>query len=247
MQLPDLEELIFRAVRRIGFDLRRYRPDRSESARLSRMLTTHDIDLVFDVGANTGQYARSLRTAGYKGRIVSFEPLADAHGVLLANSRTDKKWEVAPPIAIGDCDSMVEFNVAANSVSSSILPMMAAHEAAAAESVFKQRIVVRQMRLDSVANDYVREGSTCFLKIDTQGYEDRVIDGATSLIARAAGLQVELSLVPLYAGQVLFDKMIKRISADGFELWSLSPGFTNNDTGRLLQFDAIFFRPSKAP
>src|SRR5690349_18103875 len=44
-----------------------------EQEHLKRLLSHLEIDCVFDVGANVGQYATMLRKhAGYKGRIISF-------------------------------------------------------------------------------------------------------------------------------------------------------------------------------
>ena len=80
------------------------------------------------------------------------------------------------------------------------------------------------------------------MKIDTQGYEDRVLKGATELLNRTTGVQLELSLIPLYKGQLLYDEIIKKLEAIGFELWSINPVFTEPVTGRLLQVDATFFR-----
>jgi hypothetical protein len=87
---------------------------------------------------------------------------------------------------------------------------------------------------------------TLFLKIDTQGYEDRVLRGAVELLPRAVGLQLEMSLVSLYEGQRRFDEMYVELVGKGFELWSMSPAFVDPRSGRLLQVDATFFRSQPA-
>jgi hypothetical protein len=81
-----------------------------------------------------------------------------------------------------------------------------------------------------------------FLKIDTQGYEDRVLRGAETLLKRTRGLQLELSLVPLYAGQRQFDELLPELQAAGFELWNMTPAFVDPVHGRLLQIDATLFQ-----
>jgi hypothetical protein len=96
--------------------------------------------------------------------------------------------------------------------------------------------------LDSIVFDYLDAGSRAFLKIDTQGYEDQVLKGATTLLGRIIGLQVELSLVPLYEGQQLFDDLSRRLRSLDFELWSIAPVFVDPKTGRLLQADVTFYR-----
>ena len=78
MSVNSFELLLRRATNRIGFDLTRYRPERSEAGRLSLMLNHHKVNLVLDVGANTGQFAKALRQGGYQGKMLSFEPLSTA-------------------------------------------------------------------------------------------------------------------------------------------------------------------------
>ena len=69
-----------------------------------------------------------------------------------------------------------------------------------------------------------------------------VLEGAQALLSRASGIQLELSLTPLYDGQVLFVEMIQWLRARGFELWNVIPGFVDPTTARMLQFDGVFFR-----
>lgn len=231
-----------RVIRRFGFDLRRYRPGSTDDAQFIAMLAAHRVNLILDVGANKGQFGRLLRDAGYKGRIVSFEPLAAARKGLALASEKDSLWEVAPQAAIGSEAGEIEIHVAGNSESSSVLNMLDLHAAAAPESVYvgSERVPLR--RLDDLAQGYLQQDSVLFVKIDTQGYEDRVLKGAPNILARAIGLQLELSLVPLYEGQRLYDEMIDELKALNFELWGVTPTFVDPKSGRLLQIDATFFR-----
>lgn len=244
--MNTLKSHVTRFVRRLGFDLRRYRPASSESAQLMRILSVHGINLIFDVGANAGHFGRYLRDAGYPGRIVSFEPLSTAWNELLDASRKDPLWEIARRAAIGSDEGELEIHVARNSVSSSILAMHAAHTDAAPASgyVGKERVPLR--RLDSLASEYLHPDSVPFLKIDTQGYEDHVLNGADGIMDRIVGIQLELSLVPLYKGQRLYDELTGRLKGLGFELWAMSSVLIDPHSGRLLQLDATFFRcPAK--
>lgn len=43
-----------------------------------------------------------------------------------------------------------------------------------------------------------------YLKIDTQGYEEKVLNGAEELLSKVKVIQTELSLMPLYKGKILF-------------------------------------------
>ena len=237
-----LKNFVKRLAHYSGFDVRRYHPSTSETAQFMAMLSAHGINLIFDVGANTGQFGTSLRDAGYRGRIVSFEPLAAAREQLLWVSRNDALWDIASRAAIGSEDGEIEIHVAGNSQSSSVLGMLEAHASAAPESAYVGSEKVPLRRLDTLASGYFRPDSVSFLKIDTQGYEDRVLQGATGLLDRFVGLQLELSLVPLYEGQRLSDDLTAQVQASGFELWAMSQVFSDPRSGRLLQIDATFFR-----
>lgn len=237
-----IKSLIKKYIRRVGFDLRRYSVASSPDAQLKTILAKHDINLVFDVGANSGQYSKALRELGYCGRIVSFEPLSDARKLLLANSKDDPLWDVAPKAALGSQEIEIEIHVAGNSISSSILNMLDTHIEAAPRSRYVGSEQVSLRRLDSLGLEYLKGDSRPFLKIDTQGYEDQVIQGAMGIFDRIIGLQLELSIIPLYEDQQLYEVFFQQLKSQGFDLWALTPGFTDSQTGRLLQFDAIFFR-----
>src|SRR5262245_27497173 len=158
-----LNSVVKHAARRLGFDLCRYRPANSSGPQLIAMLSAHSVNFVFDVGANTGQFAQALREDGYRGRIVSFEPLIAAHEKLVVSSKKDPLWEVAPQGAIGSEDGEVDLHVAHNTVSSSVLKMLHAHANIAPEPHYVGTERVSLWRLDSVANNYLQASSVPFL------------------------------------------------------------------------------------
>jgi len=213
--------------------------------RMVDLLEAFGIDVVLDVGANRGQFALELIRAGYLGRIVSFEPLSSAHAVLVEASHRHPQWVVAERCAISDRSGTAVLNVAGNGESSSLLPMLAAHQAAApaARYVGSETVLVR--RLDEAAADDVAPAARPFLKLDVQGLEHRVLDGATDLLPRIAGVQAELNLAHLYEGDLLIDEMLPRLQRLGFAAHWLVPGFTDRRSGRMLQVDGIFFRESR--
>jgi FkbM family methyltransferase len=239
-----IKKTIKKLSRSLGIDLKRYNIQTSEAAKMQRLLAYHNIDLVFDVGANIGQYAKLLRELGYSGRIVSFEPLSSAYSQLKAVSKKDPLWEIAPQAAIGNQEGEITINIAGNSQSSSALPMLDAHLESAPESAYSGSETVKLSRLDTIAKDYIKsETKSIFLKIDVQGLEKQVIEGATAILPLVKGIKLELSLVPLYEGQVLFKEMIDIVEKLGYELYGIEPGFTAEKTGRMLQMDGIFFKP----
>lgn len=237
-----VKALVRRAIRNFGIEVSRYDPAHSEYARFQSMLTSHGVNLLFDVGANQGGFAKDLREIGYRNRIVSFEPLSEAWNQLKAASSSDPLWEVAPRGAIGAEEGEIEMHVAANSVSSSALGMLDAHLKAAPNSGYVTTEKAQLRRLDSLGAEYLRPDSVLFIKIDTQGFEGQVLRGAREILKRTVGLRLELSFVPLYENQPLFDDLISELKELGFDLWGWTPEFYDPTTGRLLQGDGTFFR-----
>jgi FkbM family methyltransferase len=237
-----MKSTIKRLFRSLGLEISRYNPAQSESAQIMKMLTVHDVNMVIDVGANVGQFGIFLREAGYKNRIVSFEPLLYERNQLIKASTNDPLWDVATRAAIGNVNDEIDINISSNSQSSSVLNMLETHTSAAPDSTYigVERVPLRT--LDSLALDYIDSHTISFLKIDTQGYEDRVLEGANKTLDKIAGLQLELSLVPLYQDQRLYDELIGKLKSLGFNLWAITPVFIDQSSGRLLQFDATFFR-----
>lgn len=225
-----------------AFGLRIARINRPPVHRPPSPLVHHGIDLLLDVGANVGQYAMRARAAGYTGDIVSFEPLPVAHAALLEAARDDPRWRVHPRCAVGAAPGSAEINVASNSFSSSLLPMLDAHADAAPHSVYVGKTLTEVVTLDAVIDGYRRRDQKVFLKVDTQGFEAQVLDGARATLEHVVAVQLELSLVPLYAGQQLYRHFLDFFAARGFELWSLEEGFVDPRSGRMLQFDAVFAR-----
>jgi FkbM family methyltransferase len=237
-----VKSLIHRALHCAGFDLIRYDAAHSEDARLRKMLLAHQVNLIFDIGANIGQFGRHLRQIGYEGRIVSFEPLSAAWAQLRRASASDGTWEVAPRCAIGSEDGEIEIHIAGNSYSSSALNMLDSHLNAAPDSKYVgiERTPLRC--LNTIGPEYLHSDSILFIKIDTQGFEGPVLQGATELLKIAVGLHLELSLVPLYENQRLFDSLTSELQSLGFEMWNCVPCFHDPRSGRALQVDATFFR-----
>jgi FkbM family methyltransferase len=217
--------------------LRRYR--RADT--LLRLLRRFAVDVVLDVGANAGQFGRHLRAMGYRGQLVSFEPLAQPFRRLQFNTATISNWR-AVQLALGEVDETRSIHVAGNSQSSSFLEMLPQHLAAAPKSAYVGTESVTVCRLDSVIDQYCAAGERVFLKIDTQGFEAAVLRGARQSLTRCMGVQLEMSIAPLYQGELLLPELIGEMAKQGFALMDLKPGFFDPRTGELLQLDGLFFR-----
>jgi len=224
-------------VNRAGFDVTRNR----FRHRFVHALRAHGIDTVLDIGANTGQFGRALRQAGFAGRIHSVEPLAEAGVALRARAARDGNWTVQRA-AVSDEPGVLTMNVAGNSVSSSVLPMLERHAAAAPASRYVGVEPVEATTVDRIVADHVLSPAVTLLKIDVQGYESAVLDGAAKTLGEFGAVRTEMSLVPLYQGQALLTDLVSRLDQHGFELWFVDPGFVEPNTRRLLQLDGVFFR-----
>jgi FkbM family methyltransferase len=233
--------LFRRLLHRFGFDLvRALEPDDLLKRRL-QLISSQRVDVVFDVGAHAGQYGQTLRALGYRGRLVSFEPQVEPFLLLERATARDDLWD-AVNVALGDHEGEVVMHISGNSQSSSVLEMLPAHEKADPDSSYVRDRKVRMTSLERMIREHVPAGQRIFVKIDAQGYEDQVLAGGGEAMHDVVGVQLELSLTPLYQGQKPLDEMLATMRSQGFTLMSLEPGFTDTETGQLLQCDGIFFR-----
>mgnify|MGYP000282241569 CR=1 FL=1 len=230
-----IKQIFKRAFGLFGIELKRIVPS---------PLLHHKIDLIFDVGANSGQYALAKRSEGYDGTIVSFEPLPDVHSVLRREARNDPHWIVHPRSAVGASVGSTTINISKNTCSSSVLPMLDAHASAAPDSVYVGTVETPMITLDSVFDLYARNSSNVLVKLDVQGLEAEVLNGCLTKMGCVKAVQLELSIVPLYQGQELYRYFFDFFEEHNFFLWSIIPGFADQVSGQLLQFDAVFINPS---
>ncbi len=216
-----------------------------QHARLARTLAALDLTAVLDIGANVGQYAGLLRIGGYAGRLVSCEPLSAAYGELAARAAKDPAWTPVRT-AVGAAEGTATIHVAGNSQSSSLLPMRQSHVDADPSSAIVGSEEVPVTTVRDLVDVHDLDPARTLLKVDTQGFESAVLDGAGDLLSDFAAVQLELSYVPLYDGQVLADELLTRVFEAGFAFWSIEPGFAGPD-GRLLQADALLVRRDLVP
>jgi len=242
--MPTFKNKLKFFLRNFGLDIKRYNLIESEDFRLNHFLKINNIDCVLDVGANVGQYARNLRRNGYRKRIISFEPLSSAYEVIKEKSIKDKYWTVHN-FGIGEQEKKVDINISKNSYSSSILNILPLHTESDPESKYFSKETISIKKLEDLPEVNFEKFNKIFLKIDTQGYEDQVLQGIGKLIKKIEGIQIELSLNPLYKDQSLFLELYQKIKELGFELWDLQRGFSNIDSGKIYQLDGIFFRNEK--
>jgi FkbM family methyltransferase len=244
-KIHGLKQLLQRAFRAVGLEVQQLKNADVAQQIVKNLVSLTRATVVLDVGANVGQFGDEVLRGGFDGTIISFEAVPGTHRLLArhASARSDR-WLVAPCAALGRARGEITINVSANSVSSSILPMRAAHLDAAPNSKYIDAQTVPVERLDDLAAPLLPVDGPVFLKIDTQGYELEVLRGAEKTIDRTVAIQVELSLAPMYDGAPTFLEMVGYLQDKGFEIFNLAPAFKDKRTGRMLQLDGFFVRSS---
>ena len=237
-----IKEKINHLSRRLGFEIKRFNAVSSKFSRVHKFFSDYIFDTVLDVGAYVGTYAKYLRELGFDGRIISFEPLSEVYPKIVEHSKKDINWIVAPRMALGAEDGIKSINIAANYTSSSILEMEDSHLLGSPESIFVGSEMIRVFKLDNVVGNFIKPENVVFLKLDVQGYELEVLEGAHKTLPFIKGLQIEISIEPLYKNQLIFNEMLNYVEQLGYELWDMQPCFWDKLTGKLLQFDGIFLR-----
>lgn len=230
--------LVNRSLIKMGAQLVRY-PDYDLKRRMN-LLNHFKVNKIFDVGANVGNYAIKIRKLGFEGEIISFEPLTKAYKTLEKNAVKDLKWKTVN-IGLGSRDEDAYINIAKNIDSSSLLEMLPVHLNSAPQSSYIGKEKISVHKIDTIIDAYYNKGDRILLKIDTQGFEKEVLEGALKSLPKIIGIQLEMSIIPLYDGGILYIEMIEFLKSKGFNLFSFENGFSNSETGQLLQLDGIFF------
>jgi FkbM family methyltransferase len=223
-----LRRVIDQSRERLGLDLRPH----------ERWLRDLRFKTVFDVGANTGQFVGEARKIAPDAFIYSFEPLRACFEALRDGRRDDPRFR-AFHMALGDEPGEVTMHRNDYSQSSSLLPMAELHKTAFPETRHSTPERVEVRRLDDVAAE-LTFARPLLLKIDVQGFEAKVIVGATATLRVADVIIVETGVEALYEGQALFDDVYRMLYERGFRYRGNHNQLLSPDDGRVLQADAFF-------
>jgi FkbM family methyltransferase len=216
-----------------------------EPEQLERFLAVFEVDCVFDVGANVGQYAERLREIGFKGLIVSFEPNPDAAQALRAAAVGDDQW-IVEELALDEQSRPLSLNIMKSSQFSSL------HEPdhSQVDTFVESNSVERRVQLvtETLARVFPalqvkHKFRRPFLKMDTQGHDIAVARGAGPCLSQFVGIQSELALTNLYKDQPGFVEVLEYYRGAGFKLSALVP----NNAGHfpdLNEIDCIMYNPA---
>jgi FkbM family methyltransferase len=215
-----------------------------QRVQLPAVLAMYGVDLVIDVGAHEGEYAKRLRAGGYEGEIASFEPVPRAFEELERKAKRDDRWTVHR-LALGREDGTTTMNVVHGTLSS-LLPATKFGAGRYPRLQEPEPVEVEVRRLDRVVDETLGglDGRRPFLKLDTQGYDLDVFAGAGNAIDRFVGLQSELSLMEIYKGMPGMQESLAAYGGAGFEIVALYPVSRQTRTARVLEYDCVMVRAS---
>jgi len=217
------------------------------SRHLKKLFESQSVDTVWDVGANRGQYYRFLRNGvGFKGTILSFEPLSELNGRLTEQSKNDPDWHVFP-FALGEKNEQLAINVMPANDMSSFLSPDCNHTDRFRDSI---KPVNTEMVDVKCLNDIYEEichkhhVNKSYLKLDTQGFDLNVVKGGLNVISNYVALQTEASVLPLYKGMPDYLETISFLNEIKFELSGVYP-VTTDEKLRLIEFDCVMVNANK--
>lgn len=224
-----------------GYDLVNRQTPTADAMSLEVVVAGQVIDLVLDVGANTGQTGEHLRAHGYRGRIISFEPQSSAYQSLLIASRDDASWECRH-LALGESCGTLPMRLSKFTPSSSLLRMAPTHTAVwpGTEESGVEEVEVRP--LDSLANELQLTNHRVMLKIDVQGYEIAVLRGAIQTLSCIQAASIELLFAPLYDGQSRYFEVMALLEESGLQFAGFSEVNREVKSGRLMFANGVFLR-----
>lgn len=235
-----MKKLLKAIAQRFGYDIQ-HLPTDPVTRQWLDLMGAYQIDLIFDVGANIGQFGQRVRALGYAGELISFEPVSATYQQLQATIASCSDWK-AVHSAIGDYDGLGEINVSANSYSSSVLNMLPVHIESAPDAIYARQETIRVQKIDTIIDQYYSTDRNLYVKIDTQGFERQVFEGSLQSLPKIKGFQMELSLQPMYEGETLMEEMVNLLRTKGYKLKLMESGHRNYETGELLQVEGYFFR-----
>jgi FkbM family methyltransferase len=239
--MPTLKSLVRRAINSVGYDIRR--PHENPTWSLLG-LKAYPFRTVIDVGANEGQFARFICGHFPGATIFAFEPLQGPFLKLrmLESSRSLKAFNCA----LGDRETETEMYLhCEHSPSSSLLPTTAVAQRLFPFTETQQKVRIAVSTLDLFCNQHQYEiQDDVLVKMDVQGYEERVIDGGPKLLTRARACIVEVNLESLYVGQAGFPAIVAKLASFGLS-YAGNLDQAHASDGRVIYLNAVFVRSGR--
>lgn len=223
-------------------------PRRAAAEYLRRLFDWLRVEVVLDVGANRGQYRDFLRTeVGYTGRIVSWEPIPALAAELRRRAADDPAWSVEAA-ALGRAEGRTVLHVTRDTEFSSLhAPTRETTKRFERKTEYvDQEVEVRTLLAEVDRLSRWLAGRRTYLKLDTQGSDLDVLEGAGAALQGVDALQSEIAVRRLYEGVPDLGQSLTRIRSLGFEP---SGAFPNNEGHFpwLLELDMYFVAARHMP
>jgi FkbM family methyltransferase len=237
-------DLVKDVAQRLGIAISHYPPPGSLERHLRDFLSQLEINVVLDVGAFIGNYAKDLRNLGYRGRIISFEPVPNSYENLTKAMSNDSLWR-GEKYGLSDVNSEALINTHSKGNFNSLLTLREdAEQAYSLDPTLRSQVPIQLRRLDAVLPELI-EGIAApriFMKMDTQGHDVSVVKGSAGVLGMILGIQSELPAVEIYDGMLSMPETLSYYASCSF----FPSGFYPVNTFRSLQvspeFDVLFSR-----
>lgn len=207
-----------------------------------KWLQSSNIRTVLDIGAHKGESAAEYHQIFPEAYVYSFEPLKDCFEVIQRRFINDKKQKTFN-FALGDETGQIQIHRSSFTPGSSILKFGESLKKAFPFASEYTRETINVTTLDEVAKDLQLDGNV-LMKIDVQGFEDKVLRGAKNSLNKIKFLIIELSFTELYDGQPVFSEIYNMLTKSGFKYAGSWRQSLNPPDGKVLQQDAIFIQAS---
>jgi FkbM family methyltransferase len=235
-----------RCTRLVGIELSRHPAPTTLDWHIKTLLDYEAINCVLDVGANRGQFAERVRSLGYQGWIVSFEPVPEVYERLVYRFRNDARWR-GFQLALGDRNETRPFHIArGDAQASSFLEFNTAGPRRWGDDhTISETVSLHVRRLDEVWEECMAaiDSPRVFLKMDCQGFDLNVVEGVSQKLHHVRAIQSELALEHFYEHMTRFTDAVDVYEKLGFDAVGFFPQARREpDYLRLVEMDCLFLR-----
>jgi len=225
-----MKKFVRKIINLLGYEIKKKRKN---------FFLKNKIDLIIDVGAHRGEFAFNILNENFQGKIISFEPQSQIYKALLKNSIKFNNWHVHERCGIGKTNKNLILNIMNETTCSSFFVPTKNLLSIDPNAKIIKKEKTKIFSLNNLFSKNYKIKKKTFLKIDTQGYDRFVIDGASKILKKILYVQMELAIEPLYKNETKYERMIQYMEKRGFIIWNLG-GVIENLEGKSMSFDIIF-------
>lgn len=228
-------------IQALGYEVIKSKRSPNFESHLKTIIGQGHFDVVLDVGANKGQFAKLVRKAGFAGQILSFEPVASTFLELERQTQSDSQWRVFQ-LALGETKEQKKINVFDASDFSSLLK-----PSEFGKKTFDQLRTMREelIQIDTLDNFLRESGLNHFgrilLKMDTQGFDLAVFRGAKDTLGCIHSIVSEVSFAPIYDGMPNYHAALAEYEGHGFAITGLFP-VTRKSNQAIIEMDCVMVK-----